>query len=233
VVDSYIAGADVLVDERIAYADGAGLSRRVGSPYRLPGSPWRFVFHTMEAPEDDPDTAADEGWELPQTRAYIIRHRTPPHLWALYDHDWVGQTVPLNLSAYALRHESGDPETNHAHAIQVEVLGYARDGLLDPGLCDWLGRRIIRPVIAAGVPLDLANLARSTGSDGYGPDGAVRLSWAQWAAFDGVCGHANVPGNSHWDPGRADYARIVAAAKPAAPTPPPPDQSAAVALLLL
>jgi hypothetical protein len=222
-VAKWIAGAENLVDERIAYANARGLSPRVGAAYRLPESPWRKVWHTMEAPEDDPDTTPDEGWSLEQLRSYIIGHRVPPHLWAAPLHDHVFQTVPLDLSAYALVHREGDPETNHRHAIQTEVCTYASRGLTDPELCEWLGRRILRPVLDAGVPIDLTRIAPSTGSDGYGTDGAVRQTWTWWTNFTGNCGHANVPGNVHWDPGRARYDLIAQAAarEPLPPTPAP------------
>jgi hypothetical protein len=212
-VDAYIAGAESLVDERIAWADARGLSHRVGATYRVPTAPWRVVWHTMEAPEDDPDTVPDEGWELDQTRAYIIAHRTPPHLWALPAHDAVFQTVPLTLASYALLHDwTGYPETNHQHAIQIEVLGWARDGLDDPELCDWLGHRVLRPVLDAGVSINEFRVAASTGADGAGVGGAVRFPDDYWASFNGQCGHANVPRNKHWDPGVADYLRIARAA---------------------
>jgi hypothetical protein len=192
-----------MVNAWVSGADRAPAGR-AGATYRAPGAPWRFVFHKMEAPDD----ATGGLWgSVEGLKSYIRTHDAPPHLWAAQQFDWVGQSVPLTLSAYALRHPPGTPETNHAHAIQVEVLGYSAEGL-QGSLCDWLGRRVLGPVLRAGIPIDLSNLARSTGSDGYGTDGAVRMSWAAWAAFDGVCGHANVPGNSHWDPGRADYARI-------------------------
>jgi hypothetical protein len=135
----------------------------------------------------------------------------------------VGQTVPLNLSAYALKHNwSGAPETNHARAIQVEVLGFARDGLRDPAMCDWLGRRVLGPVLKAGVPINLSHLARTAGSSAAGVNGAVRMSTSQWYAFDGICGHQNVPRNDHWDPGVSDYARIARAAGALPPPPPEP-----------
>jgi hypothetical protein len=220
-VDKWIAGADNLIDERIAYADANGLSPRIGATYRLPNAPWRFVGHTVEAPEDNPDTAIDEGWELDQYRGYVIRHRTPPHLWAAPEHDWVGQTVPLTLSAYALRHEAGDPETNHAHAIQLELLAYARNKPYTT-YADWIGERIIRPLLDAGVPLNLDHLALTDDADAYGEDGTVRMTWAQWAAFDGLCGHQNVPGNSHWDPGIANWAKIAQAAGSSPPPKPAP-----------
>src|SRR5690606_34839256 len=78
-------------------------STRSGAAYRT-RLPWRFVVHTMEAPEDDPHTSRDEGWSLSQLRHHARTHPTPPHLWAAPKHDWVGQTIPLTRSAYALRH---------------------------------------------------------------------------------------------------------------------------------
>lgn len=210
-MDAYIAGAENLVDDR------QRIGMRTGAGYRVPLSvaPWRFVFHKMEAPEDDPGSVPDEGWELDQSRAYIVRHEFPPHLWALPLNDWVGQTVPLTLAAYALKHDwSGYPETNHVHAIQVEVIGWSRDGLDDSDLCDWLGERVLGPVLDAGVPIDLGHLAPSDGyPDASGVNGSVRMSADAWYRFDGVCGHQNVPRNSHWDPGIADYARIARAAR--------------------
>ncbi|MGH2369202.1 MAG: hypothetical protein ACRDI2_13480 [Chloroflexota bacterium] len=198
-MDGYIAGA-----ERIS-------GRRSGATYRT-NLPWRVVWHKMEAPEDDPGTVPDEGWELEQSKRYIAGHPWPPHLWALPLHDWVGQTVALTRSAYALQHDAGDPETNHAHAIQIEVMGWSRDGLDDPGLCDWLGDRVLGPILAAGVPVAPLVVAQSGEAGTAGENGRVRFTWAEWARFNGQCGHQNVPGNDHWDPGIADYLRIARAA---------------------
>jgi hypothetical protein len=104
------------------------------------------------------------------------------------------------------------------------VIGFAgQDPLMRADICAWLGRRVLGPVLDAGVPLDLAQWCRSTGSDGAGENGAVRISWAAWADLNGQCGHANVPGNQHWDPGRADYKAIALAARPPQPTPTPPE----------
>jgi hypothetical protein len=212
-IAALIQGAENLIDDRIRYANANGLSHRVGAPYRLPSAPWRFVGHTIEAPET---------WALSTLRNAAITHRTPPHLWASPTHDWVGQTVPLNLSAYALKHRADDPETNHAHAVQVEVLGYARD-MPYREHADWIGRRVLRPIIDAGVPINLRVVARSDGPNAYGESGSVRFTWAQWARFDGLCSHQNVPGNQHWDVGFADFVRIAqAASNPSVPPIPVP-----------
>jgi hypothetical protein len=176
--------------------------------YKLSSSPWRKVWHTTEVVPSNVDGA----------RRMAATHPNPPHLWAWPEHDWVAQTVPLTLSARALFHNGDEPETNHRHAIQTEVIALARDApLSDPSVADWLGRRVLGPVLKAGVPIDVNNVAPSTGSGGYGHNGAVRQSWDWWTSFDGQCGHANVPGNEHWDPGVANYPRIAQAAKPGGP----------------
>lgn len=202
-VDAWVRGA-----ERISAGRG-------GAAYRNPSAPWRVVWHKMEAPDD----ATSGLWgSVAGLKSYIRTHDAPPHLWVAHQFDWVGQTVPLTLSAYALRHPPGTPETNHKHAIQIEILGYSADGIFGE-LADWLGRRVLAPILAAGVPVDAFRIAPSTDGAGYGLNGAVRQSWDWWAAFNGQCGHANVPGNSHWDPGRADYLRIAKAAQAKPPVP--------------
>src|SRR5215213_1842877 len=210
-IQGLIAGAENLIDDRIKYARDHGLSQRVGATYRRPNSPWRFVGHTIEAPET---------WALATLRNMAITHRTPPHLWCSPTHEWVGQTVPLDLSSYALLHESDAPdETNHMHAIQVECLGYARN---DPYKehAEWLGEHVLGPIMDAGVPIDLSVYAQSDGPDAAGVNGSVRMTWDEWRRFPGLCSHQNVPGNKHWDVGRADYPTIARAAR-TTPTPLP------------
>lgn len=139
--------------------------------------------------------------------SYIKTHDAPPHIWCWPEADWVGQTVPLSLAAYALRHPAGTPETNHKHAIQTEILGFARNAPCTEH-ADWLGRRVLGPVLRAGVPINPRLVAPSAP-----PGGNVRMSAAWWASFNGQCGHANVPDNIHTDPGVADYLRIARAAQ--------------------
>jgi len=200
-----IEGAENLVDDRIAYANANGLSHRVGATYREPTSPWRVVWHDTEFRPSSVENA----------RVSAIKHRTPPHIWASFEFNWVGLTVPLDLAAYALYHDANDPETNHMHALQIEVFGFASEGF-SAEKCDWLGRRVLKPILNAGFPIDIYNVTPTTGGDGYGEDGKVRLSWDWWRTFNGQCVHANVPGNVHWDVGIADLTRIARAAAPPA-----------------
>jgi len=214
-MDAWIAGAERLSTVAAIHE------------YREPFAPWRKVWHSMEATEDDPDTPnVDEGWEPDQARAYIRNHPNPPHIWALFEHDLVFQTVPLTMAARALVHTAGTPETNHKHAVQTEVMTVAaRNFLTRPDVCEWLGRRVLGPIIRAGVPIKLADVTPSDDSrDAYGASGSVRLSWSWWASFAGQCGHQNVPGNVHADPGRADYTLIARHAIGLPPTPRPSHQ---------
>jgi hypothetical protein len=38
---------------------------------------------------------------------------------------------------------------------------------------------------------------------------SVRLSEAQWLSYNGWCGHAHVPNQEHWDPGKPDMAALL------------------------
>lgn len=167
--------------------------------------PWRFVFHTTEAV---PSTIA-------RARQLALDHPYPPHLWVWPEKNWKAQTVLLSRSSFALLHPRGTPHTNRMRAIQVEVFGYAKDSPRKPAWWwEWLGTEVLAPVIDAGYPINLANLADLTGPDGYGPRGSVRMTRAAWRHFDGVCAHSNVPDNAHWDIGDGRLDLIAAAATP-------------------
>lgn len=167
------------------------------------GAPWRFVGHTTEVVPSS----------LAGARGLAARHDNPPHLWAWPEKHWKAQTVPLNRSAFALLHKRGTQETNKMRAIQVEVVGLAQDMASKPeAFWDWLGEEILAAVVRAGIPINLRHVAPTTGSDGAGVDGKVRMSETAWHSFDGVCVHANVPNNEHWDMGHAPTAHMAAAA---------------------
>jgi hypothetical protein len=179
------------------------LSARSAGGTHLDGVPWRFVAHTTEVIPSSVDGA----------RAMAARHKTPPQLWYWPEHRWLGQTVPLNRSAFALLHPKGTPETNKMRAIQVEIIGRAADTPNWPD--EWwrrIGEDVLAPVIEAGIPINLAHVAPTTGGDGYGTGGRVRMSRAAWRAFDGVCSHSNVPDNKHWDIGAGRLDLIAQAA---------------------
>lgn len=195
------------------------IPNRVGRGNSYAAAPFRFVAHTTEVIPSTLDGA----------RSMAEQHRAPPQLWAWPERRWLGQTVPLDRAAFALKHPKGTPETNRQGALQVEVIGFAKDTPHWPELWwDWLGSNVLAAVVAAGFPVNLDRVAPVAGVEGYGPNGTVRMDWDEWAGFDGVCGHANVPGNEHWDPGVADLRRVAVMAKRtlglgmAVPLPAPP-----------
>jgi hypothetical protein len=112
------------------------------------------------------------------------------------------------------------------------VFGHAAEmGNKPDSFWRWIGERVVKPLAKMGYPIDLAEVAPTTGSDGYGTNGTVRMSRSEWRSFGGVCGHANVPDNSHWDPGPARLdlvARYARGQSVPTPTPTPsPSRSAA------
>jgi uncharacterized protein YcbK (DUF882 family) len=163
--------------------------------------PWRFVFHTIEG---EPSAAA--------FRQLAAGHANPPHLWAMPSADLLLQTIPLNRSAYALA-RPGSTQTNRLQAVQVELWGFAaKMAGVSQATLDWLADRVLAPV-ARMVPINLDNVRPAGGEYCYGTASPCRMRDDEWTRFDGVCGHKDVPGNSHWDPGGLDMAAIAARAK--------------------
>jgi hypothetical protein len=174
-------------------------SRLSGGSY-LAG-PWRFVFHTIEG-----EPSADA------FRRLAAGHTSPPHLWAMPSADLLLQTIPLNRSAYALARPSST-QTNRLQAVQVELWGFAAKMASAPhATLNWLADRVLAPV-ARMVPINLDNVRPPGGEYCYGTASPCRMSPEEWARFDGVCGHKDVPTNSHWDPGGLNMAAIAARAK--------------------
>jgi hypothetical protein len=72
-----------------------------------------------------------------------------------------------------------------------------------------------------GVPLTCVRDWLAYGADARRPGvvpasyGAspARMSFAEWQAFKGWCGHQHVPENDHGDPGSMDFARVIQLAK--------------------
>jgi hypothetical protein len=186
-------------------------AERIGSAWTggtyLTTVPWRFVAHTTEVVPSS----------LVGAKAMAARHPYPPHLWAWPARRWLAQTVPLDRSAAALVQPASAPaqRTNKARAIQVEIIGNAGETpRWSTETWEWLGEFVLAPVVAAGYPIDLANVADlDPYPQAYGEDGSARMTWAEWLAFDGVCAHQNVPENEHWDIGDGRLDLMAAAAR--------------------
>jgi hypothetical protein len=125
--------------------------------------------------------------------AYRANGGDAPHFTFDHDANVLHQHVPLNRASRSLKHPAGTPETNRAHAIQIEHIGFAASsgswsstayGRI-AALCRWIEAN-------AGVP-------RSC--DVSFTNGAPRLSGREFFQYAGHIGHMHVPGNDHVDPG--------------------------------
>jgi hypothetical protein len=117
-------------------------------------------------------------------------------------------------SAYALEGPGPRPkaacETNHAgHCLQCE---FTLPAINDPAyLYRWEYRIIARETAnqihglreATGNPtaVDPTKIRDWKGSAAWGYDDPWQMTCAEWQAYDGIGGHVDVPGQSHWDPG--------------------------------
>jgi hypothetical protein len=142
---------------------------------------------------------------------------TAPHIMADPTARRIVQFIPLDRSAYALKHVN--VETNRrGHVAQVEIVGFAAEADNWPTAeLDWLGEHVVGP-LAEHTPgtIDLDHHPQFFGDDaGFtlaSASARQRMSASAWANFDGIAGHQHVPTNEHWDPGGVNIARIVSAA---------------------
>jgi hypothetical protein len=131
------------------------------------------------------------------------------------------QHYQLDVSARALRNPAGGVQTNHAGAVQVEIVGtcdraaskkwgstpHLRMWDLPPWAVRDLGRFIRWCHDTYGIPLRAASTWPR-----YPSDDRARFTGGKWMDFAGVCGHLHVPENDHQDPGDITITEIMEAA---------------------
>lgn len=134
----------------------------------------------------------------------------------------VREHIPWTQNAKALMNLPGGVETNRRGVIQFELVGTCdprhrgdpkwffwpdADDVVLEALADYQ-----RPILAQfGIPHAAPPFQAYSAS--YGPRGktnTVRMSNAQWLAFQGICGHQHVPENTHGDPGAFPIDRFLA-----------------------
>ncbi|MEU9788192.1 peptidoglycan-binding domain-containing protein [Streptomyces phaeochromogenes] len=177
----------------------------IGGAMDHPSIPGRVVWHTTES------GAGDDAFR--SVTSHLINVSAEPHL--LYDPttDRLGQFGPLNASARALRND-GSTRTNRVGkvCIQIEVLGRAGK----PFTATWKPGPNYRAMMAA---------IRSWKIPDTFPAGRIATSGADatnrprtiWMSKGGHYGHANIPGNDHWDPGNIDKSALFEAAPVGSP----------------
>lgn len=174
---------------------GAGLGVTSGAP--------KVVIHTTESGPGSLQRIINS-WHGPANWGKGL-----PHFIA--EGDRYVQLLPLNVGAYTLENKGGGADTNRCGpAIQVEIVGYARDPFDDVEY-EALGRWLA-DLVKAGVPLDLSQHPTFHG-EGAGwilasYTARQRLTAQQYHDFAGFLGHQHCPENAHWDPGSLDAARV-------------------------
>jgi len=154
--------------------------------------PARLVWHTTE------------GSSLPEYSGDAPHFTLNPKTGDLWQH------VATDRASSALVH-SGGVETNHAHAIQVELIGFAAESP------NWSDAEYAEIAKLARWIEDNAGVKRRCGVKFTSTPQrqALRMSPATWLGYDGHCGHEHVPNQAptnHWDPGSMLIAKVLAVA---------------------
>lgn len=156
-----------------------------GSVGSYTGGPFKIVHHTTE------------GTSYAAAKAAYTASKSDPHFTVVGEE--VYQHVDTAVAARALKHVSGDIETNRDSAVQIEVVAFAGQPK-DPltlktvaKLCRWIeGEHDIQQRWPNGLPRWSTN-----GKDPGGHNRSANI----WDTEGGHYGHSQVPENSHWDPG--------------------------------
>ncbi|WP_460071062.1 hypothetical protein [Streptomyces sp. YKOK-I1] len=138
------------------------------------------------------------------------------------------QHFDIDRSSRALVNLSGGVQTNTLNVVQVELVGTCDPAthkkwlaagtahIYWPEAPDWALRDVAAFLSWVhanhGVPLTGPESWPAYPSS-YGSGGGQRMTFAEWNAFKGVCGHMHVPENVHGDPGAIDFNRLIALAK--------------------
>ena len=159
------------------------------------GGPARIVLHTTET----------KG--IPRYGS-IIGRNSAPHF-TVDRSGLVLQHFPIDVAARAMRNRRGGVQTNRqgVACVQIELVGYAKYGSDIPApqmralrdLVDWI-------VEQTGATKTWRPIAR--GPRCYGYRSPCRMTPSEWVSFGGICGHSEVPENTHWDPGDFDFSLL-------------------------
>lgn len=188
------------------------------------GYPFRIVMHTTETLDDnDPTGTADPERWIP---GWIY-----PSNWVIdYERDTVYRILSLDRAGKALYNAPGGVSTNTLPCVQVEINGSANGvGGWPVAKRKWIAARlaeIVTEVRKLGYDINLDPAYQV-------PAGAIamsatetapqRMTFGQWNAYHGLCGHRHVPENDHWDAGALDLQELAGFVQEIlSPTPIPP-----------
>lgn len=159
------------------------------------GYPYRGVIHTTEGSTPSGAFAAYNS------------SGNGPHFTVAAGAVW--QHIALDQAAKALKNLSGGVETNRARAVQIEVVGYAAHPLWSDALITTMRKLMVWLEATCGIRAVAPLQGFKAYPASYGLTNGVRMSNANWTAFNGWCGHQHVPENDHGDPGAIPIARLL------------------------
>jgi hypothetical protein len=132
----------------------------------------------------------------------------------------VREHIPEEQYAKALMNLPGGVETNRRGVLQYEFMGTCdpaakgrmyywaeADDKVMAAVADYLRSKMVR----WGIPFTAPAFQAYSAS--FGPRGGtnlVRMSGAEWNAYQGVVGHQHVPENVHGDPGAFPVGKLIA-----------------------
>lgn len=154
--------------KRVPYSDAGPL---------IMSAPARIVWHTTE------------GVSLPVYSGSAPHFTLNPKTGELWQH------IPINRCAKSLVNAPGGVETNRQHAVQVELIGSAKDTQ------DWPRAWYSEIADLARWIEKNAGVSRRCGVKFVGGGHTNHMTAAEWTNYRGHCGHQHVPENLHWDPG--------------------------------
>lgn len=195
-------------------------------PYR--DGPRRLVIHTPEFP-DVLDYHGANSFDAYVEAVRARGRRASYHAVASPIQKKVIQFASFERMVGGLKRPN-QYETNGDGAMQISILGYAADMRdLTQDHLNWLADAVFEPIFRQYPEIDFMRWPKGKmwDQDGEGQEeidwwfdgedagfvladknSPIRLSYQDWDAYNGVCGHQHVPGNDHWDPGHFDYPYI-------------------------
>jgi hypothetical protein len=200
-------------------------------PQRYPGASTAYWYQTQYGGDAMESNVivwhTTEGTSLPDySGGSVAPNFTARPNFAAKRLEWF-QHFDFDVSSRALVNKAGGVETNTLNVCQIEIVGTCDPGthsrwanagyshLYTPELPDWVIRDLAAFTKWAhdnhGVPLS-SGLTFKAYPSSYGANG-VRMSFDNWNAFKGHCGHQHVPENDHGDPGAFPITAILDAAK--------------------
>jgi len=182
--------------DREVWLEGADIVRSpVNGPRFLP-FPWRGVLHTTEG-----NSIGDA------ISTFRSNNNDFPHFTIDPKSGKVVQHISLTVGSRALSDHG--VAANASHAIQIEIVGFAKD---TPtwGAGQLMFIRSVMRQIEGLVPIPQRSGLQFLDAAGVNRNPKNRMNAGQWASFAGWCGHQHVPGESHWDPGAIDINTLVA-----------------------